>query len=133
MKINELAARSGIASKTIRYYEEVGLVPEPARSANGYREYGDKDVERFVFIRRCRELQIPIDKLKKLVAVQVDQEASCIEVDSIIHDQLERVKEARRELALLEKSLSSLAWSCKNENVAKCEILQRLNSKSELA
>lgn len=131
MKINELAKRSGIASKTIRYYEEVGLLPEPVRTANGYRDYGDADVERLTFIRRCRELQIPINELKRLVSVQVDPGASCGEVDQIIKDQLEKVRNMEQELALLEKTLSELALSCQNNQVRDCEILHRLKDDSQ--
>jgi len=126
MKINELAARSGITSKTIRYYEDVGLLPEPARSENGYRDYSEKDVERLIFIRRCRELQIPIDELKKLVNVQVNPGASCLEVDQIIKDQLEKVRSLQQELELLEKTLGQLAVSCQNNQIRDCEILHRL-------
>lgn len=63
MIISELAKRSGIPSKTIRYYEEVGLLPILARNGNGYRAYNKLDVDRLIFIRRCRELQIPLDTL----------------------------------------------------------------------
>lgn len=126
MKINELAARTGITSKTIRYYEDVGLLPEPARSENGYRDYSEKDVERLIFIRRCRELQIPIDELKKLVNVQVNPSASCLEVDQIIKDQLEKVRSLQQELELLEKTLGQLAVSCQNNQIRDCEILHRL-------
>jgi len=77
MKINKLAERSGMASKTIRYYEDIGLLPEAYRSPNGYRDYGESDVERMVFIRRCRELQIPLDELKVLVRLQMDKQAPC--------------------------------------------------------
>ena len=131
VKINELAKRSGTASKTIRYYEEVGLLPEPVRAANGYRDYGDADVERLTFIRRCRELQIPINELKKLVNAQVDPGASCGEVDQIIKDQLEKVRNMEQELALLEKTLSELALSCQNNEVRDCEILHRLKGDSQ--
>jgi MerR family copper efflux transcriptional regulator len=127
MRINELAACTGTASKTIRYYESVGLLPEPARSANGYREYAERDVDRLTFIRRCRELQIPIEQLKKLVQVQMDQSASCQEVDQIVQNQLEKIRKTRHELALLEESLCELDACCQNNTVSDCAILQRLN------
>lgn len=130
MKINELAKRSGTASKTIRYYEDVGLLPQPSRSTNGYREYGDRDVERLTFIRRCRELQIPINALRKLVSAQEDPSASCSEVDQIIKDQLENVRRMQQELALLEKTLGQLAVSCRTNQVRDCEILRRLKRNS---
>lgn len=126
MKVNQLAKRSGIASKTIRYYEEVGLLPIPARHANGYRDYDDEDVERLIFVRRCRELQIPINELRTLMSVQVDPSASCSGIDQVIKDQLRMVRKRRQELALLEKTLSQLTVSCRNDQVRDCEILHRL-------
>ncbi|RXF07226.1 MerR family transcriptional regulator [Pseudoalteromonas phenolica] len=65
MKIAELSKLTQVTSKTIRYYEEIGLLPEPARAANGYRVYQQEDVERLSFIRRCRDLQIPLEEIKK--------------------------------------------------------------------
>jgi DNA-binding transcriptional MerR regulator len=132
MKINEFAKLCGINSKTIRYYEAIGLLPEPARHNNGYREYHPKDAERLIFIRRCRELQIPLDKLRKLVLVQSDESASCSGVDRIIAEQLEKVRAAKRELALLEKTLNSLAQSCQKDIIGECEILHRLTGRQEL-
>jgi len=126
MKISQLAKLSGVPSKTIRYYEEIDLVPNASRNSNGYREYGQADVERLAFIRRCRELQIPIEQIKKLVQVRMDEKAPCKEVDLLIARQLENVRHTMVELALLEETLSTLANSCQNDIVGDCEILNRL-------
>ena len=127
MKISKLAQVTGIPAKTIRYYEEIGLIPPPPREENGYRYYTDGDVERLVFIRRCRELRIPLEQIRRLVAVQMNNSASCQEVDKIIEEQLKKVRKIQAELALLEQSLSTLAESCQNDQVRECEILNRLN------
>ncbi len=126
MKISQLAKESGIASKTIRYYEEIGLLPEACRNDNGYREYSTSDIERLVFIRRCRELQIPLEQIKTLIAVQVDKKSSCQEVDDLIEQQLEKVRTTIAELTLLEKTLHTLATSCSNDKVGDCQILKNL-------
>lgn len=131
MKISELAKRSGIPSKTIRYYEEVGLLPEPTRNINGYRDYDKLDVDRLVFIRRCRELQIPIDQLKQLVRLQIDEAAPCREVDQIVKDQLEKVRARRREFELLEETLAQLVAACSSDQIRNCEVLHRLQPSSE--
>lgn len=126
MKINELAERTGVASKTIRYYENIGLLPEAYRSLNGYRNYGANDVERLVFIRRCRELQIPLDELKVLVQLQMDKQAPCAKIDQIIQNQLEKIRGTIQELVRLEESLNELAQCCHYHTVSKCQIVRTL-------
>ena len=126
MKISLLAKQSGVPNKTIRYYEEIGLIPNASRNSNGYREYDQADIARLAFIRRCRELQIPIEQIKKLVQVRMDEKAPCKEVDMLIARQLENVRHTMAELALLEEALNTLVHSCQNDIVGECEILNRL-------
>lgn len=128
MKIHQLADRCGVGKKTIRYYEQIGLLPAAERSDSGYRDYGESDIGRLVFIRRCRELQIPIQELKKLVRVQMDQQAPCAEVDQIIKAQLTKVRARIDELRQLEESLTELAHSCGYDTVSQCQILRKLRA-----
>ncbi|GAA5139378.1 Cd(II)/Pb(II)-responsive transcriptional regulator [Thalassotalea piscium] len=126
MKISQLAKLTRVVSKTIRYYEDVGLLPKAKRCANGYRDYTEADVERLIFIRRCRELQIPLEQIKMLISAQSDNSSSCKEVDLMIEQQLDNVRKTINELTLLEKTLHSLAVSCPNDSVGECEILKSL-------
>jgi len=128
MKISELASASHVPPKTIRYYEQVGLISPASRNSNGYRDYSNKDIDSLVFIRRCRELNIAIDDIKQLLEVQQKPTASCAFVDSIIEKQLNRVQQTQRELAMLEKTLSALATSCANHKIEDCSILHQLKS-----
>ncbi|WP_339718984.1 Cd(II)/Pb(II)-responsive transcriptional regulator [uncultured Paraglaciecola sp.] len=128
MIISELATITKVSAKTIRYYEQVGLLSAPLRADNGYRHYQLKDVETLVFIRRCRELNITIDDIKRLVDVQHSPKNSCAVVDNIIAEQLARIQQTQRELAKLEKSLTTLATSCKSHQVEDCSILHQLNA-----
>jgi len=128
MKINQLSKLTQVLSKTIRYYEDVGLLPKASRNSNGYREYSVDDVDRLIFIRRCRELQIPLEQIKVLIQVQTDKTSSCSEVDLLIEQQLEKVRKTISELSLLEKTLNTLATSCSNDIVGECEILKKLKS-----
>ena len=130
MKINQLSKLTNVLSKTIRYYEDVGLLPKASRHSNGYREYSSIDVERLVFIRRCRELQIPLEQIKVLIQVQTDKSSSCNEVDLLIEQQLEKVRKTISELSLLEKTLHTLATSCSNNIVGECEILKNLKQET---
>ena len=127
MRIGELAKVSQVPDKTIRYYETVGLLPASERDANGYRVYGQQDLERLVFIRRCRDLRIPLEQIKLLVSVQADKTASCRAVDRIIHDQLEKVRHTLEELKALEITLGALG-RCDRSTVDECKILRQLKN-----
>ncbi|MEG3767689.1 MerR family transcriptional regulator [Alteromonas sp. 14N.309.X.WAT.G.H12] len=133
MKIHQVAKQSGLPPKTIRYYEDVGLLPPAKRDANGYREYKKPDIDRLVFIRRCRDLQIPIKELKVLVNTQAEQHSSCGNIDEIIIKQLHRVRRSLKELTELEATLSELAHSCGNDTVSQCGILQKLRATTHQA
>jgi len=130
MKINQLSKLTNVLSKTIRYYEDIGLIPKASRHSNGYREYSLVDVDSLIFIRRCRELQIPIEQIKILIQVQTDKTSSCREVDLLIEQQLEKVRETINELSLLEKTLHTLVKSCSNDIVGECEILKNLKQET---
>tara|TARA_R110002111_G_scaffold44689_6_gene81327 strand:- start:348 stop:734 length:387 start_codon:yes stop_codon:yes gene_type:complete len=127
MRISELAKLSDVSSKTIRYYETIGLMPEPSRTFNGYRDYDQDDLDILIFIRRCRNLQIPLEQVKQLLLVRADKTASCQEVDLIIEQQLVTVRKTQDELAILEQALSSLSTCCQQDKVDTCEVLQRLS------
>lgn len=128
MKISELAIKSQVPAKTIRYYEKIGLLTPPHRTSNGYRQYQKENIATLIFIRRCRELNIAISDIKQLIEVQQEPKASCASVDKIITDQLARIQQSQRELAMLEVSLAALADSCKNHQVQDCCILHQLKS-----
>lgn len=130
MKISQLSKKTHTASKTIRYYEEIGLLPPAERNQNGYRDYQECDVEQLLFIRRCRGLQIPIAKIKILIQVQTDKTSSCGEVDTLIIEQLQKVRKTISELSILEQTLATLAESCPNNIVEECEILRNLQQES---
>ncbi|MGO2479692.1 MAG: Cd(II)/Pb(II)-responsive transcriptional regulator [Pseudoalteromonas sp.] len=127
MKISEVAKQTNVPAKTIRYYEDVGLLAPPTRANNGYRVYQDNSVKTLIFIRRCRELKISIDEIKQLVEAKNQPSSSCQYVDNIIAQQLENIRKAQQELAKLEQSLATLANSCGHGKVIDCEILNELH------
>jgi DNA-binding transcriptional MerR regulator len=79
LKIGELAEWTGTSVPTIRYYEQIGLLPRAPRQAGGQRVYGRDDVERLTFIRRCREFDFSIDQVRALVAIVHDPKSSCLD------------------------------------------------------
>ncbi|MBU3021680.1 MerR family transcriptional regulator [Aestuariibacter sp. A3R04] len=128
MRISELAKASKVSVKTIRYYEQIALLPLPARDKNGYRVYTQDDVNTVIFIRRCRELNISVKNIKRIVGIRKQPTASCAEVDNIIQAQLQKIQQTQKELALLADSLQVLVQSCSNKQVKDCKILHHLNA-----
>ncbi|MHB1064860.1 MAG: MerR family transcriptional regulator [Georgenia sp.] len=77
MRIGELAREGGVNPKTIRYYESIGLLPEPDRTASGYRDYEPSDLARLTFIRSAKRLGISLDEIREILAFQQRGEARC--------------------------------------------------------
>lgn len=105
MRIGELADTVGVNPKTIRYYEEIGLLPEPARSPEGHRRYDHHDVERLAFIRRAQQLGLHLDEIGEVLALRERSQRPCDYVLDVARQRLaefdERIAEmqrARREL-----------------------------------
>ena len=110
MRIGELADRLGVNTKTIRYYESIGLVPEPERTASGYRVYHDDDVERLEFIKSAQRLGLALDEVREILALRERGEAPCNYVRGLISQEvveidqrLEELRDLRQELVALER------------------------------
>jgi MerR family transcriptional regulator, copper efflux regulator len=100
MEIHELGARTGVAVKTIRYYEQVGVLPPPRRKPNGYREYDANDVERLKFVAGARQLDFSLDDIAEILALRDRREAPC----RVVLDLLEqRAREVARRIEELQK------------------------------
>ena len=112
LKIGELAEWTGISVPTIRYYEQIGLLPRAPRQAGGQRVYGRDDVERLTFIRRCREFDFSIDQVRALVAIVHDPKSSCIDARDMAAEHLTAVRTKMRELKALERSLVAFVKLC---------------------
>ena len=112
LKIGELAELTGTSVPTIRYYEQIGLLPRAPRQAGGQRVYGRDDVERLTFIRRCRDFDFSIDQVRALVAIVHDPESSCMEARDMAAEHLTAVRAKMRELKALERSLVAFVKSC---------------------
>jgi DNA-binding transcriptional MerR regulator len=112
LKIGELAEWTGTSVPTIRYYEQMGLLPPAARQAGGQRAYGRDDVERLTFIRRCREFDFSIDQVRALVAIVHDPKSSCMDARDMAAEYLTAVRAKMRELKALERSLVAFVKSC---------------------
>lgn len=108
MQIGELAAATGVAAKTIRYYEDEGLMPPARRARNGYRVYEDGDVTRLAFIRNARALDIPVADLREVLAARDRGEPPCLHVKGLLNEKVREIDERLRQLAELRADLSDL-------------------------
>ncbi|MDR3394787.1 MAG: Cd(II)/Pb(II)-responsive transcriptional regulator [Parasulfuritortus sp.] len=127
MRIGELGRATGVDIETIRYYEKAGLLPDPARNANGYRAYGPAHLERLAFIRHCRALDISLADVKRLLEFVAHPEADCGDIDQLIDGQLARVRARLNSMQVLERQLVALRGQCDSGHVAgECGILHEL-------
>jgi MerR family copper efflux transcriptional regulator len=112
LTIGALAERTGCNPPTIRYYEEIGLLPRPGRRASGHRTYGDEDLRRLTFIRRCRDFGFPVEQVRALVALTEAPDRDCAEARDVAQAHLDAVREKLAELQALECTLASFVDSC---------------------
>jgi DNA-binding transcriptional MerR regulator len=107
-----LAERAATNAPTIRYYEEIGLLPPADRRAGGQRAYGEEDVKRLTFVRRCRDFGFSIEQVKSLVALAQDRERSCMEARDLAQEHLAAVHAKLNELKALERSIVGFIATC---------------------
>ncbi|WP_151635988.1 MerR family transcriptional regulator [Noviherbaspirillum aerium] len=112
LTIGALAAHTHTNVPTIRYYEEIGLLPQAQRAPNGRRYYRDADLKRLTFIKRCRDFGFPIEQVRELVKLFEDGDRSCIEVRDLAQMHLDKVREKLEEMRQLEASLVNFVESC---------------------
>ena len=108
MRIGELARQSGLATSAVRYYEHLGLLPEPARTASGYRSYGDDTVDRLTFIRSAQAVGLTLAEVGQVLGVRDAGEAPCQVVTELIDRRHAEVSARIAELQALERELTQL-------------------------
>ena len=112
LKIGGLAQQTGTTTPTIRYYESIGLVPTAVRQDGGQRRYGTADVERLLFIRRCREFGFSVEMVRELLAVVEDQTRDCTEVRDLAQGHLDSVRAKLAELRALGRDMLAFVRRC---------------------
>lgn len=129
MRIKELARATGVDVETIRYYEKAGLVPAPARHANGYRNYQRFHLQRLAFIRHCRALEMPLADIQRLLQVLDAPAQAQLDIETLVDEQLLRVRARLAGMHALEMQLLLLRDSCTGRHGdAGCGILHELVS-----
>jgi len=109
LTIGQLAKQTGVASRTIRYYEQIGVLPSPSRSAARYRQYDQSGVQRLRFIRRARSLRVPLREIKTLVtALEEGRPGTRPRLRALVRQQLLAVQHQSGELQLLQQQLEQV-------------------------
>ncbi|WP_299821779.1 Cu(I)-responsive transcriptional regulator [uncultured Jannaschia sp.] len=129
MNIGDVAARSGVPPKTIRYYEDIGLV-RPERSANGYRAFRETDVHKLTFLGRARALGFSIENCRALLALWEDDRRASAEVKRIASIHLEEIDRKIAELGEMRETLADLVDACAGDLRPDCPIIHSLTSGS---
>lgn len=127
--IGQAAEVSGLPTKTVRYYADVGLVTPKARSDAGYRLYSDDEVARLVFIRRARSFGFSIDACRELLALFADKNRASAEVKRLAAGHLRELDQRMRELRALRSELGALVEACRGDQDPDCPIIESLAAK----
>lgn len=125
MNIGAASARSGLPEKTIRYYEEIGLIV-PARRDNGYRDYGERDLHVLKFLHRARSLGFSIEDCRSLLSLYRDRERASADVKQLAERRLAEIDGKIRELQSIKRTLAHLAQNCQGNARPDCPILDDL-------
>jgi MerR family copper efflux transcriptional regulator len=130
--IGELARAASVSTPTIRYYEDIGLMPKARRTTAGRRFYTDVDLVRLTFLRRARDLGFPIERVRDLASLAIRPDADCQQVRNIAAETLEEVRARRQEIEAIEAQLaafvSDCGQACCGGAVRDCVVLADLSS-----
>tara|TARA_B100001146_G_scaffold224222_1_gene241389 strand:- start:4943 stop:5374 length:432 start_codon:yes stop_codon:yes gene_type:complete len=131
LTIGSLAKKTGTKVQTIRYYEQIGLMPEPGRTGGGQRRYGDAELDRLSFIRHSRQLGFPLDVIRELLDLSDHPDKSCDEADAIARRQLKQVEQRLARLKALRTELKRMVHECSGGRTADCRVLEVLRDHTE--
>jgi MerR family transcriptional regulator, mercuric resistance operon regulatory protein len=124
--IGRLSDLTGVKVETIRYYEKVGLLSDPGRTAGGHRVYGAEQARRLTFIRRCRELGFSLNDIRNLLGLE-DDAPTCDEVHEMTLRHKEAIKAKIRDLKHLSRRLEEIAAQCREGGDTHCPIIDSLS------
>lgn len=129
MNIGDVSNKSGLPAKTIRYYEDIGLV-KPLRSENGYRMFRESDAHKLGFLGRARALGFTIEDCRNLLSLYEDEERASAEVKHMAEQQLEQIDDKIAKLEEMRSTLAYLVDACAGDHRPDCPILEDLATKS---
>ncbi|MBD2746114.1 helix-turn-helix domain-containing protein [Microvirga sp. BT688] len=125
LAIGDLSRRTGVKIPTIRYYEQIGLLPSPVRTEGQQRRYGPAEVRRLNFIRHARELGFEVDAIRQLLGLADDPNRCCGEAHEITKAHLDEINDKIARLTALRDELETMV-ACDNRRVSECRIIEVL-------
>ena len=128
LTIGNLSKRAGVKVPTIRYYEEIGLLPEAERSAGNQRLYGTATMDRLSFIRHARDLGFTLEAIRDLLSLSDTPDQSCAAADQIAKAQLVAVRDRLVRLRALEVELERMIVQCAQGTIADCHVIKVLGN-----
>ena len=127
MTRGDVAERAGVSRGTVRYYEERGLIPEPSRTAAGYRQYTSEYVERIRFIKRAQKLGFTLQEINELLSLRADPAVSSMQVKQQAEAKVAEVERKIRGLRRIKEVLTDLIASCgKSQPTMDCPIIKAM-------
>jgi DNA-binding transcriptional MerR regulator len=126
VSIGEAAQKSGVKVPTIRYYEQIGLLPAPIRTEGNRRLYKETELRRLSFIRHARELGFDVEAIRALLSLQDRPEQSCASADAIARARLAEVRQRIARLKALEDELTRMIDECACGRIAECRVIETL-------
>lgn len=127
LTIGDLGKATATKVETVRYYERIGLLPTPARTAGNYRSYDQGHLRRLSFVRRARDLGFTIEQVRALLDLADDRARPCAAVDAIAREHRAEVERKIGDLMALRRELDSLIGQCGRGTVAECRIVEALS------
>ena len=131
LTIGKLGASAGVKVPTIRYYEQIGLLPEPDRSGGNQRLYPRSTLDRLSFIRHSRQLGFSLDAIRELLDLSDHPNRPCDEADAIARRQLKQVEQRMARLKALRTELKRMVHECSGGRTGDCKVLEVLRDHSE--
>ena len=129
--IGTLSKKTGTKVQTIRYYEQIGLMNVPGRTAGGQRRYDPEDLDRLSFIRHGRQLGFGLEAIRELLGLSDNPDQPCSTADSIAQRQLIQVQQRILRLKALEQELKRMIAECDGHRVSDCRVIDVLRNHSE--
>jgi len=126
LSIGALSDRTGCNIETIRYYERIGLLPDPPRTQTGRRVYAETHIQRLQFIRRARDLGFPLEQIRSMIVLSGQPDLSCKAVTAMTAAHLASVRAKLENLQRLEAALDAMVQRCPHTTIGDCTILATL-------
>lgn len=132
LKIGDAAKRTGLSTKTIRYYEDIALLSPAKRGDNGYRDYSDRDLDSLRFLQRARRTGFSLEECRQLLGLYQDVDRHSSHVKQLVIEKIDHLDDQLKELHAMRSTLVSLADRCAGDEGPNCAIIDELSHDESL-